>query len=397
MKPIIVPSQWRINVCSGHLNTRAQRIKNICKVIPKGPRGRRASKTSDLSSSETEEQAEVALQFLIQRGAQHNKVTSADVALAGVSRSAVSRVFTPGASASAKTVEKVKKAARELGYRPNVLARAMVSGKSRIIGLVVAYLNNQFYPTILEKLSKALRERGYHVLVFLSSNTEGDIAEVLDEILDYQVDGIVAASVALSSDLSKRCVDAGVPVVLFNRSQDDQEHFVVTSDNVQGGYDVAKLLVETGHKKIAYIAGWEGASTQRDREQGFLEGLAAHGQSLFKREVGNFISEDAREATLRLFERAPPDAIFVANDHMALSVMDTIRHELGLTIPQDVSIVGYDDVDAAAWPSYNLTTVRQPANRMVAATVDLLLEKIEQLDTQPRRIKIEGLNPAWHS
>ena len=75
---------------------------------------------------------------------------------------------------------------------------------------------------------------------------------------------------------------------------------------------------------------------------------------------------------------------------MALSVMDTIRHELGLTIPQDVSIVGYDDVDAAAWPSYNLTTVRQPANRMVAATVDLLLEKIEQVDTQPRRIKIEG-------
>ena len=93
---------------------------------------------------------------------------------------------------------------------------------------------------------------------------------------------------------------------------------------------------------------------------------------------------------MRLFERAPPDAIFVANDHMALSVMDTIRHELGLTIPQDVSIVGYDDVDAAAWPSYNLTTVRQPANRMVAATVDLLLEKIEQVDTQPRRIKIEG-------
>lgn len=350
------------------------------------------AKPSDLSSSETEEQAEVALGNSLYKGeTQQNKVTSADVALkAGVSRSAVSRVFTPGASASAKTVEKVQKAAQELGYRPNVLARAMVSGKSRIIGLVVAYLNNQFYPTILEKLSKALRERGYHVLVFLSSNTEGDIAEVLDEILDYQVDGIVAASVALSSDLSKRCVDAGVPVVLFNRSQDDQAHFAVTSDNVQGGYDVAKLLVETGHKKIAYIAGWEGASTQRDREQGFLEGLAAHGQSLFKREVGNFISEDAREVTLRLFERAPPDAIFVANDHMALSVMDTIRHELGLTIPQDVSIVGYDDVDAAAWPSYNLTTVRQPANRMVAATVDLLLEKIDQVDTQPRRIKIEG-------
>lgn len=105
-----------------------------------------------------------------------SKVTSLDVArLAGVSQSAVSRVFTPGASASKKTVEKVRKAAEELGYRPNVLARAMVSGKSGIIGLVVAYLNNQFYPEALERLTNALRERGYHVLVFLASNSAGNV------------------------------------------------------------------------------------------------------------------------------------------------------------------------------------------------------------------------------
>ena len=110
------------------------------------------------------------------------KVTSADVArLAGVSQSAVSRVFTPGASASKKTVEKVRAAADQLGYRPNSLARAMVSGRSRIIGLVVAYLENHFYPEALEKLSNALQARGYHVLMFMAPNTTDSIDEVIEE------------------------------------------------------------------------------------------------------------------------------------------------------------------------------------------------------------------------
>ena len=133
-----------------------------------------------------------------------NRVTSQEVAeRAGVSQSAVSRTFTPGASASKKTVEKVRKAAADLGYRPNVLARAMVSGKSRIIGLVVAYLENQFYPEALEKLSNELQKRGYHVLIFMAEQTAGNIDAVVEEILDYQVEGIIAASVAMSSDLSE--------------------------------------------------------------------------------------------------------------------------------------------------------------------------------------------------
>ncbi|NCW15785.1 MAG: LacI family DNA-binding transcriptional regulator [Rhodobacteraceae bacterium] len=319
------------------------------------------------------------------------KVTSAEVALrAGVSRSAVSRVFTPGASASKETIRKVRTAAEELGYRPNILARAMVSGKSRIIGLVVAYLNNQFYPEILEKLSNALRERGYHVLVFMTSRTEGNIDAVVDEILDYQVDGIIAASVALSSDLSARCEAAGVPVVLFNRTQDGDALSDVTTDNYGGGRTVAEFLLAGGHHKIGYIAGWEGASTQRDREAGFLDALAAAGMRLHAREVGNFVMEEAKSATLRMFSNDPPDAVFVANDHMAIAVMDTLRHDLQLRIPDDVSVVSYDDVSAASWPAYDLTTVRQPANQMVRETIDLLLGKIDDPDSPQRRIKIEG-------
>ena len=116
------------------------------------------------------------------------RITSSEVAKrAGVSQSAVSRVFTPGASASAKTVEKVRRIADEMGYRPNFIARAMVSGKSRIIGLVVAYLENQFYPEALEKLSNALQEKGYHVLIFMAGKDNASIEHVIEEILDYQV------------------------------------------------------------------------------------------------------------------------------------------------------------------------------------------------------------------
>lgn len=307
------------------------------------------------------------------------KITSAEVARrAGVSQSAVSRVFTPGASASKATADKVRKAAQELGYRPNVLARAMVSGKSRIIGLVVAYLENYFYPEALEKLSNALQAQGYHVLVFMANQTSGNIDDVVEEILDYQVDGIIAASVAMSSDLAQRCRDAGVPIVFFNRTQAGHDFSAVTSDNFTGGRKAAEFLLAGGHLRLGYIAGWEGASTQRDREAGFLAGLAAGGQSLVAREVGDFVMQKAKQAARRMFDTSDrPDAVFVANDHMAFAVMDVLRAELGLRVPDDVSVIGFDDVPPAAWAAYDLTTLRQRANLMVQSTVEILLEQLE--------------------
>jgi len=310
----------------------------------------------------------------------HEKVTSSDVArLAGVSRSAVSRVFTPGASVSSKTAEKVREAAEKLGYRPNVLARSLITGRSRMIGLVVAYLENYFYPEALEKLSNALQAEGYHVLVFMASQTSDNIDQVLDEILDYQVDGIIMASVALSSELTARCQAAGVPVLLFNRSQDDAAVSAVTSDNLEGGRQVAQFLHAAGHRRFGHIAGWEGASTQRDRERGFFEGLRALGINGYERQVGNFHYEQACDAARRMFDRSDhPDALFAANDHMAFAAMDVLRFELGLSVPGDVSVIGFDDVPPAAWPAYDLTTVRQRANLMVERTVATLLKMIER-------------------
>lgn len=302
-------------------------------------------------------------------------VTSNDVArLAGVSQSAVSRAFTPGTAVSERMRVKVFEAARMLGYRPNAIARSLITKRSRMIGVVVSYLENQFYPLVIEGLSKRLREHGLHVLLFCTETQDAD--ELLLEILPYQIDGLVMASTRLSSAVARRCADAGIPVVLFNRTVPGSPSSSVAADNVGGGRSVAELLCRAGHTRIAFMAGLEDTSTSRDREQGFLQGLAAHGQRCFARAVGDYRFDAAEQATHQLFgAQARPDAVFVANDHMAIAVMDVLRLQLGLRVPADVSVVGFDDVPQAAWRSYRLTTVRQPARRMIDATVALLLSQ----------------------
>lgn len=320
-----------------------------------------------------------------------DKVTAIDVArLAGVSQSAVSRVFTPGASASKQTVAKVRQAAEQLGYRPNPLARAMITGRTRIIGLVVAYLENQFYPVALERLSHALQERGYHILVFMAGNSADKVAEVLQELIDYRVDGIITASVAMTNDLTARMTAMGIPVVMFNRGQDDPRLAEVTSDNVAGARRATQFLIKGGHRRIAHIMGWQGSSTGRDRADGFRQAMAEAGlepcamvDGMYSRETAAAVARDLCSSTER------PDAIFVGNDHMAFAVMDELRFGLGLSIPGDVSVIGYDDVPLAAWRAYDLTTLRQPVNRMVTATVDALMALIDGEGT-PQKTRIDG-------
>jgi DNA-binding LacI/PurR family transcriptional regulator len=311
-------------------------------------------------------------------------VTSGDVArLAKVSQSAVSRTFSQGASVSEDMRKRVLKAAEQLGYRPNAIARAMISGRSRLIALLVAYLDNQFYPIVIEQMGRALQDKGYQVLLFMTE--QGDQDEVVQKMLEFQVDGIVMASATLSSRLASQCAKTGTPVVLLNRYVPSSPASSVTSDNIEGGRQVAHFLADGGHRRIAFIAGNEDSSTSRDREAGFFKGLAERGLTGVGREVGGYTFAGAAEAARRLLAMKPrPDAIFVANDHMAFAVMDVIRGEARLRIPEDISIVGYDDVPEAGWGGYALTTVAQPSREMVDATVQILMEQIERSEVTRR-------------
>lgn len=305
------------------------------------------------------------------------KITSADVArLAGVSQSAVSRTYSPGASASEATRTKVLDAALKLGYMPNKIARTLITRRSNIIGVVISYLENQFYPLVLEMLSKKLQKRGYHCLLFITEAGEADA--LVAEILSYQVDGLVLASTMLSSPVARQCADAGIPVVLLNRSSGDHAVSSVTTDNVAGGRAAAEHLANIGARKIAFIAGLETASTSVERERGFNQGLAARRLRCFARGIGHYDFARAQEATRELFSVGEqPDAVFVANDHMAFAVMDTLRFELGLEVPEDVALVGFDNVPISAWSAYQLTTVEQAADPMTDMVVELIHRQIE--------------------
>jgi DNA-binding LacI/PurR family transcriptional regulator len=292
--------------------------------------------------------------------------------LAGVSQSAVSRAFTPGASVADATRAKIAKAAQSLGYRPNLLARSLITRQSRIIGVAVAYMGNQFYPQLLQALSALLHAAGYRILLFTPEpSAEGD--PVLEEVLRYRVDALILASTSLSSHLAEECARAGVPVVLVNRKSAFANVSSVTGDNRRGGARIAEFLLAGGHQRLCFLAGLEDSSTSRDREAGFVRRLKQFGAPAPERAIGHYSWAEAAAAVRSLLSRKQrPDAIFCANDHMAFAAIETARAEFGLRMGKDISIIGFDDVGLAAWPSFSLTTFSQPIEAMAQRVVEMV-------------------------
>ncbi|HCV63794.1 LacI family DNA-binding transcriptional regulator [Serratia proteamaculans] len=325
-------------------------------------------------------------------------VTSQQVAqLAGVSQSAVSRTFTPGASISPATREKVLKVARELGYRPNAIARSLNTARSRIIGVVMSYFDNQFYPQVLEALAQKLDELNYHLLLFVGDR-DGNVDRIFDQIMQYRVDGIVLASVSLSIELSEECAAAGIPVVLFNRSEENGIVSSVNTDNEAAACQIAEFLMAGEHQRFAYVAGLANSSVNVARQSGFISTLMKKGIQDIRVVQGDYDAQKTTLSACELFSSAqPPDAIFAANDHMALMVMDVARYKFGLRIPEDVSIIGYDDTGPSGWPSYALTSASQPVDAMVSATVALLMKQIESGNVESKQIVVPGSLVVRHS
>jgi DNA-binding LacI/PurR family transcriptional regulator len=303
--------------------------------------------------------------------------TAHDVArAAGVSQSAVSRAFTPGASVSPATRERIVAAARELGYRPNLVARSLITRRSNLIGVTVPANANPFYHAALNALTAAFSRAGYGVLMFTSDPLRGS-DPVLEEVLHHRVDALVLISTSLSSHFADECMNIGLPVVMFNRKTDSEAASSVTGQNREGARAIATFLHAGKHKRYAYVAGLESSSTSRDREEGFFETLHEKGVKAIERRVGQYTAAGAEEAVASLLSASkPPDAIFCANDHMALAAISVARVRFGLNVGEDVSIVGFDDIDMARWPVFDLTTYSQPLDDMVRRAVAAVLAQL---------------------
>ena len=316
-----------------------------------------------------------------------------DVArVAGVSQAAVSRVFTPGGSVSEEIRTKVMTAVEELGYRPNVIARSLVQNSTNIIGMVVKRFTNPFYAHMIQDFTRALQDQGYWTLVLnIAENQE--LEDALPMALQYQVDGLIITSATLSSRLAEECARSGTPVVLFNRYVSDGRTHVVSCDNYEGGRLVADALLDAGHTRLAYIAGEESSSTNRDREIGFISRLKERGHNLALREsAGDYSYELGYEAVNRLLQsNSPPDAIFCANDLIAMGAIDLARYKFNIKVPEQLSVIGFDDIPSAAWLSYEITTVRQPFGKLVESTIQILMEAI---NTPTSEVMMKMISPT---
>jgi DNA-binding LacI/PurR family transcriptional regulator len=315
--------------------------------------------------------------------------TSYDVArLAGVSQSAVSRGLRPGSSISEEKRKAVLKAAAKLGYEPNAFASSLITKRSNLVAVLISNLTNLYYPQVLAELTQRFDARGIRVLLFALQN-EGDVGAMLPQLWRYRVDGVIAAA-HLSREHLAQFARHRVPVVLYNRAADDDAVPSVSCDSHGGERLLVNRLVAAGHRRFAIIAGPEDSYVSNQRVEAALSRIAHHGLEATVL-PGRFDHESGAEGLRTLMAmRDRADALICANDLMAIGAIDAARHEFGLTLPDDLSIVGFDGVGPAAWPSYRLTTVRQPVRRMTEAAVTMLMERIESPDLPPETRSFAG-------
>lgn len=314
--------------------------------------------------------------------------TSYDVAtLAGVSQSAVSRCFKPGGSISEEKRRRVKKAAEQLGYQPNAIASGLITKRSNLVAVLISNLTNLYYPEVLAELSHRLDAMGVRVLLF-ALRSESEVDAALDQIWRYRVDGAISAA-RLSATQVRSFAKRRIPVVLYNRFVEGENVASVCCDSIGGERMLVDRLVGAGHRSFGVIAGPEDSFVGNQRVSGAMGRLADHG--LTPRIVpGAFDHESGAAGMHALAAAGRPDAVICANDLMALGAIDAARHDLGLSLPEQLSIVGFDGVDPAAWQSYQLTTVRQPVRRMAEAAVTMLLERIEEPTLPPETRSFAG-------
>lgn len=309
---------------------------------------------------------------------------------AGVSQSAVSRVFRPGLSVSQKTRDKVMETANEMGYRPNAIARMLITKQSGMVAVIVSSRANVNYPEVLSQVSKQLAARNKRVLLFTLDDVDG-LDELFEQILTFQVDGVIALAAHFESHRLAQFEKHEIPVVLYNRNVPDAMANTVCCNHEQGIKQLITELEKNNPKKYLLLSGPKDSDVANERREIAIKLLEQFGVKDVSILYGDYSYQSGRDCLAKWLQNNPaPDAIICSNDTMAIGVIDEARENHDIHIPNDISVVGFDGITSSAWQSYQITTIKQPVEKLVKAAVEMLLEHIENPDSPPEARVLTG-------
>jgi DNA-binding LacI/PurR family transcriptional regulator len=319
--------------------------------------------------------------------------TISDVAgRAGVSTATVSRVLAGIGRSRPDTSAAVLAAVEELGYRPSGVARSLRMQRTRTLGLIVSDIENPFFPELVRAADDAARAIDYSILLGSAAYDELRAVHYLDLMVDRRVDGLIVASSQIADASWRWLLASPVPVIVVNAEPPDYRVPVILSDNETGSRNVVEHLVGLGHRRIGYIRGPESYTAAKPRFEGFQK--ACDDAGLRPDDIpiveGEGQVESGERATALMLERAPRvTAIACYNDLTAIGALRMLRAQ-GRRVPEDVSVVGFDDIAAASWVVPSLTTISQPKADMGRLAVEYLVRALEgdASDTEPTILRL---------
>ena len=317
---------------------------------------------------------------------------SQDVAdLANVSQASVSRAFTLGASISAKTKEKILEAAAKLDYQPNIIARSLSKNQSGLIGILFANWDHPKAAEILKGLCEAITEKGFKPVVQSASTIES-VDKAFIDFLSYQVDGVIVFSTSPSANTSALCLRSNIPIVILNHSTPGINASIVTIDSIKVGRQIGDALLKGRYKRIAIISSDAHSQVVSGISNAIAETVShVAGTEIISKITGIHGYEAGIQTITDLWaEDIKPDAIVCTSDYTALGILAGCRHQLNISVPEELCVIGLGDIPASGWKDHDLSTVKIPHDELVKTTVTTLISKIETKSMEPENIRLEA-------
>jgi DNA-binding LacI/PurR family transcriptional regulator len=295
---------------------------------------------------------------------------------AGVSRSAVSRTFTPGASVSPDTRRKVLEAADALGYHVNHLARGLMRNESGIVCLIVSEISTPYRSVLIRAITQQLQLSGKVAMLINTDLSDGSVDLALRQAIRYRADASIILSGLPDKRIAQLCLNSGQRLVLINRDDDQEGPLRINLDDADAARRIVTAFVRAGCRRLGFANSEAGTPSLVAREIGFLSAAKDMGLEVTVARYGHTGYEAGRVLAQRLLTLPDrPDAVFCATDLIACGFMDAARRQFSISIPDQLCVAGFDDIEQASWASYDLTTFAQPVNEIASAAVAWLLKE----------------------